>query len=236
VRLPPGDYVVLSITDTGLGLSDELREHLFEPFFGTAQPGKNTGLGLATVYAIVKQHGGHIHCTSEPGKGSTFTAYFPALKGVTREQRPLQRLPESTDRGGVILLAEDEEVLREFAQLILRKHGYHVLAAGDGLEALQIAEQFARPFDLLFTDVVMPRLAGTDLFKRFSEQHPNTPVIFTSGYPRSILAESGLDSEELDFLQKPYTSQALLEKIRQVLTVSRERRSSLPESDATAAP
>jgi PAS domain S-box-containing protein len=234
VRLPPGDYVVLSITDTGLGLSDELREHLFEPFFGTAQPGKNTGLGLATVYAIVKQHGGHIHCTSEPGKGSTFTAYFPALKGVTREQRPLQRLPESTDRGGVILLAEDEEVLREFAQLILRKHGYHVLAAGDGLEALQIAEQFARPFDLLFTDVVMPRLAGTDLFKRFSEQHPNTPVIFTSGYPRSILAESGLDSEELDFLQKPYTSQALLEKIRQVLTISRERRSAIPESDAAA--
>ena len=228
VHLRAGDYVLLTLCDTGLGLSEEYQEHLFEPFFGSNEAGKNTGLGLATVYAIVKQHGGQIACTSEVGKGSTFKIYLPAFKTVLREPVVSPRPPRATDRPPVILLAEDEEVLREFAHLILRKHGFHVLTAHDGAEALKVAEQYNGPLDILFTDVVMPRMNGTDLFKRFSEKHPNTPVIFTSGYPRTILVESGLeDNDAYSFLQKPYTTQTLLDKIREVLAMQRSTATSV---------
>jgi two-component system, cell cycle sensor histidine kinase and response regulator CckA len=220
VRLRAGDYVVLSISDTGLGLSPEFQEHLFEPFFGAGQPGKNTGLAMATVYAIVKQHGGQISCISEIGKGSRFEIYFPAQRISIPEHAP--KLPNQHDQGssgGVILMAEDEEILRNFGNLVLRKHGFHVLTARDGVEALKIAEQFEGRVDLLFTDVVMPRMGGPELFKRFSEMNPEIPVIFTSGYPRTVLADSGLDADGLEFLQKPYTPQSLLEKIRAVLAM-----------------
>ena len=221
VHLRAGEYVLLTIADTGLGLTEEYQEHLFEPFFGTTQPGKNTGLGLATVYAIVKQHGGQISCLSEVGKGSTFKIYFPATKTITRQATPPPQVVPN-GKPAVILLAEDEEVLREFANLILRKHGFHVLAARDGIEALKVAEQYQGSLDVLFTDVVMPRMGGTELFKRFTEKHPNIPVIFTSGYPRTILMESGLeDREDYEFLQKPYTTQMLVEKIREVISVQR---------------
>jgi two-component system cell cycle sensor histidine kinase/response regulator CckA len=222
VHLRAGDYVLLTITDTGLGLTEEYQEHLFEPFFGTTQPGKNTGLGLATVYAIVKQHGGQISCLSEVGKGSVFKIYFPASRLPARETVPPGRPGHIVGKSPVILIAEDEEVLREFANLILRKHGFHVLTARDGIEALKVAEQHEGQLDLLFTDVVMPRMDGTELFRRFREKHPNTPVIFTSGYPRTILFESGLDErEDYEFLQKPYTTQLLVEKIREVLAPRR---------------
>jgi nitrogen-specific signal transduction histidine kinase/CheY-like chemotaxis protein len=222
VHLRPGEYVLLTISDTGLGLTEEYQEHLFEPFFGTSHPGKNTGLGLATVYAVVRQHGGQISCASEVGKGSTFRIYFPSCKAPVRHVPPITRLPESNGKPAVILLAEDEEVLREFANLILRKNGFHVLTARDGLEALKVAEQFNGPLDVLFTDVVMPRMGGAELFKRFTEKHPKTPVIFTSGYPRTILVESGLeDRDDYEFLQKPYTTQTLLEKIRNVVAAQR---------------
>ena len=222
VHLRAGDYVLLTLSDTGLGLSQEYQEHLFEPFFGSSQPGKNTGLGLATVYAIVKQHGGQISCTSEVGKGSTFRIFLPACKALAPQATVPIRNVSPSDRPGVILLAEDEEILREFANLILRKHGFHVLTARDGIEALKIAEQHNGQLDLLFTDVVMPRMGGAELFRRFTEQHPNTPVIFTSGYPRSILVESGLeDNDNYQFLQKPYTTQTLLEIIRGVIAAQR---------------
>lgn len=227
VHLRASDYVLFTIADTGLGLSEEYQEHLFEPFFGTTHPGKNTGLGLATVYAIVKQHGGQISCVSEVGKGSMFRIYFPAHKLLHREPilPPVHSSPGG--RPPVVLLAEDEEVLREFANLILRKHGFHVLTARDGLEALKMAEQYDGHLDVLFTDVVMPRMGGTELYKRFSEKHPNTPVIFTSGYPRTILVESGLqEGEEYQFLQKPYTTQTLVEKIREVIALRRSGNSS----------
>jgi two-component system cell cycle sensor histidine kinase/response regulator CckA len=225
LHLRAGDYVVLSISDTGLGLSAEFQEHLFEPFFGSTQPGKNTGLGLATVYAIVKQHGGQISCASEVGKGSTFRIYFPASKIAPSEPVQHRATVERIQPGAVILMAEDEEVLREFGHLILRKHGYHVLTARDGIEAMKVLEQFNRPVDLLFTDVVMPRMGGPELSKRFAEKLPEVPVIYTSGYPKTILIEAGLEDNGLEFLQKPYTTNALLEKIRSVLE-NRQRRSS----------
>ncbi|HEX7862422.1 MAG TPA: response regulator [Verrucomicrobiae bacterium] len=222
VHLRPGEYILLTIADTGLGLTEEYQEHLFEPFFGTTQPGKNTGLGLATVYAIVKQHGGQISCISEVGKGSVFKIYFPAHKP---SQRETVTPPIRTATGGrqpVVLLAEDEEVLREFANLILRKHGFHVLTARDGTEALRLADQFDGQVDVLFTDVVMPKMNGTELYKHFTQKHPNTPVIFTSGYPRNILIESGLeDRPDYEFLQKPYTTQNLIDKIREVISLHR---------------
>lgn len=222
VHLRAGEYVLLTLSDTGLGLSQEYQEHLFEPFFGSSQPGKNTGLGLATVYAIVKQHGGQISCTSEVGKGSTFRIFLPACKAAPPQAPVPTRIASPSDRPGVILLAEDEEILREFANLILRKHGFHVLPARDGLEALKVAEQYKGQLDVLFTDVVMPRMDGAELFRRFTERHPNTPVIFTSGYPRSILVESGLeDNDTYQFLQKPYTTQTLLEVIRGVIAAQR---------------
>jgi PAS domain S-box-containing protein len=225
VHLRPGDYVLLTITDTGLGLTEEYQEHLFEPFFGTTQPGKNTGLGLATVYAIVKQHGGQISCTSEVGKGSVFQIYFPATKIAFREPVQPPPLNGASGKQPVILLAEDEEVLREFANLILRKHGFHVLTARDGVEALKIAEQYNGQLDVLFTDVVMPRMSGAELFKKFVENHPGTPVIFTSGYPRTILIESGLDDRgSFEFLQKPYTTQGLIDKIREVIALHRSQK------------
>ena len=228
VHLRAGEYVLLTISDTGLGLTEEYQEHLFEPFFGTTQPGKNTGLGLATVYAIVKQHGGQISCVSEVGKGSVFKIYFPASKLIAREPAQPGRQLRPNGKPPVILLAEDEEVLREFANLILRKHGFHVLTARDGVEALKIAEQYNGELDLLFTDVVMPRMGGTDLYKRFTEKHPNTPVIFTSGYPRTILTESGLDERrDYEFLQKPYTTQTLVEKIRDVISTQRPGKSGI---------
>ncbi|MGZ8900154.1 MAG: response regulator [Limisphaerales bacterium] len=222
VHLRAGDYTLVTITDTGLGLTEEYQEHLFEPFFGTTQPGKNTGLGLATVYAIVKQHGGQISCHSEVGKGSVFKIYFPASKLPVREPSVPVRHLGIGGKPPVILLAEDEEVLREFANLILRKHGFHVLTARDGIEALKVAEQYDGQLDLLFTDVMMPRMSGTELYQRFTEKHPTTPVIFTSGYPRTILFESGLEERDTyEFLQKPYTTQMLVDKIRGVIAAQR---------------
>ncbi|MGZ8920892.1 MAG: response regulator [Limisphaerales bacterium] len=222
VHLRAGDYILVTITDTGLGLTEEYQEHLFEPFFGTTQPGKNTGLGLATVYAIVKQHGGQISCHSEVGKGSVFKIYFPASKLPVREPSVPVRHLGIGGKPPVILLAEDEEVLREFANLILRKHGFHVLTARDGIEALKVAEQYDGQLDLLFTDVMMPRMSGTELYQRFTEKHPTTPVIFTSGYPRTILFESGLEERDTyEFLQKPYTTQMLVDKIRGVIAAQR---------------
>jgi CheY-like chemotaxis protein len=197
-------------------MTQEFQDHLFEPFFGSVQPGKNTGLGLATVYAVVKQHGGQILCSSELGKGCTFEIFLPVAPASARAQLAIPPEMSESRTGAVILLVEDEEILREFGNLVLRKNGYQVLSARDGIEALTIAEQFPGTVDLLFTDVVMPRMGGPELSRRFA-QKARAPVLFTSGYPRSILAESGLDQEAAEFLQKPYSTQALLLKIREVL-------------------
>lgn len=213
-QLKPGQYVVLTVSDTGTGLTQEFQDHLFEPFFGGSNPGKNTGLGLATVYAIVKQHGGHIACSSEVGKGSKFVMHLPAAPAPAR-RAPLPMVEARS--GAVIMLVEDEEILREFGNLVLRKNGYQVLAARDGIEALSMAEQFNGKLDLLFTDVVMPRMGGAELSRRFSQRYAQTPVLFTSGYPRTILSDSGLQEEGVEFLQKPYSTQALLLKIREVM-------------------
>ena len=151
------------------------------------------------------------------GKGSTFRIYLPAYTPLVRAPSA-KTVVASSESPAVVLVVEDEEVLREFANLILRKHGFQVLTARDGVEALNIAEQHKSPPDLVFTDVVMPRMDGAELSRRFVQQFPATPILFTSGYPRSILIESGLEEKGQQFLQKPYTTQTLLEKIREVLS------------------
>lgn len=215
VQLNPGEYAVITIKDSGHGLSEEYQEHLFDPFFVKEAVGHNSGLGLATVYAIVKQHQGQISCSSQMGKGSVFKIYLPVLTQAPNPPAPTQI--ESPKDGSLILVVEDEEVLRDFASLILQKHGFQVVTARDGAEALSLAEKDPARFNLLFTDVVMPRVNGADLWRKLVKLSPGLPVIFTSGYPRSILSESGLEDNAHEFLQKPYTTKALLAKIREVL-------------------
>jgi two-component system cell cycle sensor histidine kinase/response regulator CckA len=217
MELKPGEYVVLSIDDTGRGLSDEYREHLFEPFFTSGEVGRNTGLGLATVYAIIKQHRGHIWCASELGKGSSFRIYLPRF-APSPKPTPLPKTgPVNGAAGQIIMVVEDEDILRDFAQLVLRRNGYNVLPARNGEEALKLLDETPNPVDLVFTDVVMPRMSGADLFRRVNQAYPSIPVLFTSGYPRTILLEAGIQDNTFEFLQKPYTTQGLIEKIRELL-------------------
>jgi PAS domain S-box-containing protein len=213
-EMKAGEYVLLEISDTGQGFSDEFTEHVFEPFYVSGDMGRNNGLGLATVYAIVKQHGGHIWCTSEIGKGSTFQIFLP--RHVLASQGSVERRPSLNRKTSqVILVVEDEDVLRDFANLVLRKNGFHVLTARNGAEALQLLEKLE--VNLVFTDVMMPKMGGADLAKRLAELHPQLPILFTSGYPKTILGEAGLREDEAEFLQKPYTAQVLVERIREVL-------------------
>lgn len=215
--LKPGEYVALTINDTGRGLTEEFREHLFEPFFASGEVGRNTGLGLATVYAIVRQHGGNIWCASELGKGSTFRIYLPRYAYVSKPSPP-PRITFPTSGRELIMVVEDEDILRDFAQLVLRKNGYNVLTAKNGEDALKVLDESDRSVDLIFSDVVMPRMGGAELFRRVMQERPKVPVLFTSGYPRTILLEAGLQDEGFDFLQKPYTTKSLVEKIREVLS------------------
>ncbi len=215
----PGDYVMLAVTDTGCGLSDEARRHIFEPFFTTKAQGKGTGLGLATCYGILKQSGGHINVYSELGHGTTFKVYLPCVNAA-----PDQRLlpPEQTaavPRGSeVLLLVEDEPAVRELATLALTDLGYTVLTATNGIEALELVRRRdSGRLDLLVTDVVMPQMGGRELADRLRALRPDTKVLFTSGYTEDAIVNRGVLQPGLAFLQKPYTPGTLARKIRQVL-------------------
>lgn len=213
--IKPGDYVVLKVSDTGQGFTDELKEHVFDPFYNAERTPAN-GLGLATVYAIIKQHEGHIWCNSELGKGSTFEIFLPRYKEKSTP-RPTPKPPRTEKRQAaeVVLVVEDEDILRDFASLVLRKSGFHVLTAKDGYEAMDLLRSIE--VNLVFSDVVMPNMGGGELARQALEIHPQLPFLFTSGYPNSILNESGLSADTADFLPKPYTARTLVDKIREVL-------------------
>ena len=213
----PGRYAVLSVSDTGIGMDAETRERIFEPFFTTKEKGKGTGMGLATVYGIVKQHGGFIHVYSEPGQGSLFRIYLPGIEGVAAESpRGKAPAPSRLEIRGTetILIAEDHESIREMARQTLLSLGYKVLSAADGEEALELCAQEAPALAVL--DVVMPRLGGpataTKLLERFSGLH----IVFTSGYSQDSQALAGADPNAR-YLQKPYSPTALGRMIRDVL-------------------
>jgi signal transduction histidine kinase/CheY-like chemotaxis protein len=210
-----GPYALIAVTDTGCGMPPDTLEHIFEPFFTTKEAGKGTGLGLATVYGIVKQSRGHITVDSEPGVGTTFKIYFPSLDRsipVSRSQPPL-----AAPRGeGTVLVAEDEPSLRVLAAESLRKLGYTVLQAGNGLEAIAVADGHTGKIDILVTDVVMPRMGGPELVKKLKEKRPGLTVIFMSGYTAAgVLETSQLDPEAF-LLNKPFTTEALARKISEV--------------------
>lgn len=213
----PGDYVLIAISDNGMGMTEEVKSRIFEPFFTTKKEGKGTGLGLASVYGFIKQSGGHIWVYSEPGKGTTFKIYLPAFK--ERIEVPLKDKEEPEDLRGreTILLAEDEPAILDLLTRILESYGYTVIPAKDGIEALEKAEAHTGRIDLLLTDLIMPRMGGRDLYNTIKEKIPNIQVIFMSGYTDNVIVKNFVLEDGINFLQKPFRPQALLKKIRQVL-------------------
>jgi PAS domain S-box-containing protein len=213
-----GEYVMLSISDTGLGMDSETQSHIFEPFFTTKGP-KGTGLGLSTVYGIVKQSGGYIWVYSEPGKGSTFKIYLPRVaERVEPAQVVVPEEPAFTAPGTeTILLAEDEANLRYLARQFLEKQGYRVIEAADGAIAMQIAVAHEGVIHLLLTDVIMPGMNGRELAQRISEIRPNTKVLYMSGYTENVIGHNGTLDADVRLLQKPFTLRDLKSKVREVL-------------------
>jgi PAS domain S-box-containing protein len=213
----PGRYVMLAVKDTGTGIDPEIQAQIFEPFFTTKGRDKGTGLGLATVYGIVKQSNGYIALDSEPGNGSLFTVYFPRIDQLA--PAVTASAPEqSTSRGSeTILLVEDAEPLRVLAHLFLKENGYQVLTAADGSLALQVAAEFAGPIHLLLTDVVMPGMNGRVLSERLSPSHPGMKILYMSGYTDSFIAGHGVLEPGTHLLRKPFTEEVLLRKIRELL-------------------
>jgi len=218
VAIAPGDYVMLTVSDTGVGMSEIVQEHLFEPFFTTKEPDRGTGLGLATCYGIIKQHGGHLWVYSEVGQGATFKIYLPRV-ATGAEQRAIHPDADAMPRGiETILLVEDEPMVRAPTARTLREHGYTVLEAANGEEALRIAqEQPGLAIQLLLTDVVMPHIGGRDVAARLKALHPTLKVVFASGYTDDVVVHHGILDPGDAFLQKPYAPAALVRKVREVL-------------------
>lgn len=218
IEVPPGDYVMIAVSDTGVGMSAEVKTHLFEPFFTTKETGKGTGLGLATCFGIVKQNDGHIWVYSEPGQGTTFKIYLPRLQMANKPVDgaiKFKNVPGGTE---TILLVEDAPTVRRLTARILRQQGYTVLEAGNGVNALKlIGAQPDIQFQLLLTDVVMPEMGGQVLVDRLITERPDLQVIFMSGYTDIALSHQGVQLQNPTFLQKPFTPTSLLGKVREVL-------------------
>jgi two-component system, cell cycle sensor histidine kinase and response regulator CckA len=222
---PPGPYVRLTVRDTGVGMDEATRAHIFEPFFTTKEPGRGTGLGLSIVYGIVKQSGGYIDVKSAPGEGSSFMIYLPRLKGVMEPPREEIPVGKGFQGEGTILLVEDEDVLRTLLGKFLRLHGYTVLEAHHGGEALLICERHQGPLHLMVTDVVMPHMGGRELADRVTPLFPDMKVLYMSGYTEDAMVHCGVADLKVPFLQKPFKPIELARKIRAILhpPVSRSR-------------
>jgi CheY-like chemotaxis protein len=213
-EVTPGPYVLLTVTDTGVGMEPAVRARVFEPFFTTKEQGRGTGLGLAMTFGIVRQSGGHIAVRSDPGRGTSFEIYFPSTEAAPRAAA---LRPEVSALGGTetVLLVEDEEQVRALVRLVLRRNGYDVLEAPGPGEAILIVEQSAPSIHLLLTDIVMPRMNGVDLAARLRPQRPGMRVLYMSGYTDTPL---NLEQELRGrFLQKPFTPNELLSAVRDTL-------------------
>jgi PAS domain S-box-containing protein len=214
----PGDYVKLSVRDTGAGITNEVKQHIFEPFFTTKEKGQGTGLGLATCYGIVKQNGGHIWAESEPGHGTTFIVCLPRVEETTRAELETNETGQVRLGNETILLVEDEPSVREIAAHVLRDHGYEVLEASNGEEALRVAQGLDKDgIHLLLTDVVMPEMGGRELAKRLSAERPGLRVLFLSGYPGVATIREGMQDPRLTILQKPFSPSLLARRVRETL-------------------
>ena len=213
----PGHYVMLKVTDTGCGMDAELLSHIFEPFFTTKEQGKGTGLGLATVYGVIKQSGGYIWVESEPGKGTTFKICLPRVEEAL-EKTQVNEDPAQVAQGSrTVLLVEDEQSLRKLARNMLKDIGYTVLEANDGSHALEIAKQTASGIDLLLTDVVMPGMSGRAVAEKLSPLRPEMKVLYMSGYTDGAIAPHGVLESGISILRKPFTRDELTRRVGEVL-------------------
>ncbi len=213
----PGEYVRLSVSDDGCGMNKETLEHIFEPFFTTKELGRGTGLGLATVYGIVRQNGGFINLYSEPEMGSVFSIYLPRHAGEMEPQPKETRSKSVVSGNETILLVEDESAILDMTTMMLQRLGYRVLVASTPADAIRLAQEQTAPIHLLITDVIMPEMNGHELAKQLLARYPGLKQLFMSGYTADVIAHHGVLEEGVQFIQKPFTLQNLSEKIREAL-------------------
>ena len=223
VAVPPGRYVALTVSDTGTGMDEVTRARLFEPFFTTKRPGKGTGLGLATVYGIVRQTGGHIHVESQINRGTVFTIYFPAAPAEVKAKAEEPIPPDSIRGGETILLVEDDFGVRELVRRTLAGFGYFVLVAQNVEHAIELFEERREGIDLLVTDVVMPRMNGLELARKLQAMRPELKVLYMSGYADSVLTRGGSTEAAFKILQKPFSHAELGSAVREVLDLPASR-------------
>ena len=227
VGLRPGRYACMKISDTGVGMTREVLDHAFEPFFSTRAKGEGTGLGLATVYGIITQAQGYVQVYSEPGIGTTFTVLLPA----TGQDAVAEPAPEHASGSGVgetVLVVEDEPALREVTRRILSRNGYQVITAANGHEAIEVAANQAGRIDVVLTDVVMPQMLGKEAAERIRRLRPGVKVLFMSGYTQGVLDTQGVVAAGVNLIEKPFTEKSLLTKLRQVIASDDDRVGALP--------
>ena len=212
-----GNFIKLAVTDDGVGISRENLEHIFEPFYTTKDIGKGTGLGLATVYGIVKQNDGAIYVQSKEGEGTTFELYFPAFK-EQKDTSDIGKVSEELTPGTeTVLLVEDDPNVRKLVSSVLTSLGYTLIEAGDGEAAEKVAEKYHKKIDLLLTDVVMPGINGSELAARLVKSHPTMKVLLMTGYTENTMILQGVASQEVNLLHKPLTPMSISNKVREVL-------------------
>jgi signal transduction histidine kinase len=212
----PGPYMLLSVSDTGQGMDEQTRSKIFEPFFTTKELGRGTGLGLAIVYGVVKQHNGYINVYSEPGKGTTFRLYFPAVETAaeTLSAPVYHAIIEGTE---TVLLAEDEPAVRNLAKTILEEYGYKIILAEDGEDALAKFRASPEAIDLLVLDVMMPKKNGKEVYDEIRETRPDIKALFMSGYTANVIHKKGVLNPDKELIIKPFSPHAFLQKVRQIL-------------------
>jgi two-component system cell cycle sensor histidine kinase/response regulator CckA len=222
-HLPTGEYVLIEVSDTGTGMTPEVMQKIFEPFFSTKEIGRGTGLGLSTVYGIVKQTGGYVFPASEEGKGTSMRVYLPRYietaaeveQSKVEERRPEK--PKDLTGRGTVLLVEDEDAVRSFAARALGQRGYHVLQATTGVEALEVFNNHQGEVDLVVSDVVMPEMDGPTMFEKLRRQRPDLKVIFISGYAEDAFRQHLAENEDFMFLQKPFDLKELAAAVKAAL-------------------
>jgi CheY-like chemotaxis protein/rRNA processing protein Gar1 len=213
----PGSYVVLTARDTGVGMKEEVMDRIFEPFFTTKEKGKGTGLGLATVYGIVRQNDGSIQVHSTLNKGTIFEVYFPMADGLPLEATNTRTATLPKGGSATVLVAEDEDTVRNLTTRILERNGYRVISAANAEEALRLWPDWRQDVDFLLTDVIMPGINGLELFNRLKDDKPELRVLYMSGYPEDVIADHGMNTGTVQLLEKPFSPDKLLTKIREIL-------------------